>query len=300
MSKSAAPATSHNRKVSVSGCRARPPPSSTTSVSLCTVRTETRTSLRTRCRPIRCSPYCQGANPPSSGMGTAPRPVNQAAIDHLVMGIDGVEVGDERHRGLRRAHGEHRTCPSGQAQLVPHGHDRLREDVIGIGIARVGKPTVALGVDGFEVHPQIQADSVDTHLLGGHSGPRVARSHEVSMGVEPPRCGIEASADIEPLDMDGTAEGRHVEWPIQHEAGHIVRAVRRLDEPLTIVGRLGQMAIGPRRSEEEVLLADIPLGLQVEGRRPQDERSGNGSLNADVSHLSPRSRMRRGANPASQ
>src|SRR5262249_55878992 len=126
-----------------------------------------------------------------------------------------------------------------------HGARDLREDVVGVAVARVLQVAVARGVDALEALARVveardardfdeDRPTFDADPLRRHADPDVTRTHDLFLGADPVGVGVDATAHVEPFDHDVAAELRRIGRRAHQHAGAVRRAPLRLQLPLTV------------------------------------------------------------------
>ena len=206
------------------------------SFSVCTSKTGTVVSVRRMALTPAERAGDVGVLPGGRAEAGRTAAVHEEAVELLRERLHPVDVGDQCERRLRLADREHplRLEVAESRGTAPERTGDLGVDVERVRVARVLQRAVPLGVELLEpLARSLRAGHVDLHRdraafhadeLRGHADPRVAPSDDLlpqrgELGV-----GVDAAADVQPLDDDGAAEVVGLLGPANDDAGPVVGA----------------------------------------------------------------------------
>ncbi len=130
------------------------------------------------------------------------------------------------------------------------------------GIDRLETLTRGLGArDSLHVHQDGPAFHPDA--LGGDADPGVAGSHDLLAEAGPFGIGVQAAADIEPLDDDRAAEGRGIGRFAHQDPGAVGRTRVGHEGPAAVGGQGARHLVRRRRSRRCELVLYVAETLQV-------------------------------------
>jgi hypothetical protein len=132
----------------------------------------------------------------------------------------------------------------------------LREDVGRVAVARMLQRPVARRIDRLQAlaleirardrvrHLHEHGSAFDADALGRHAYPRVAGAGDLLLRAHPFGIGVDATADVEPLDDDGAAERPRLRRRAHQHARAVGRARVGRERPATVAGQRAGTANG--------------------------------------------------------
>ncbi len=109
--------------------------------------------------------------------------------------------------------------------------------------------------------------TLDADLLRRDAHPDVAAANELGVAHDPVGRGIEAAADVEPLDDDRAVESPRIDRAIDDHAGPICGGGAGRHAPLAIARQRRGTRVSGRRPRQEILGLGVADVTQVEERR---------------------------------
>ena len=180
--------------------------------------------------------------------------VDEEGVEGLRQRLHAVVVGDHRERRLRLAGGDDPLGPQAAERVAgPERPADLGVDVERVAVTRVLERAVARRVDLLETHAGLigaghaldlhgHRAALDADQLGRHAHPGVAGSRDLLLQVRPLGLGVDAAADVEPLDDDRPAELRLLLRRAHDDAGPVRRRAVGRERPAPVV-RLRRPAV---------------------------------------------------------
>ncbi len=200
------------------------------------------------------------------GRAAVPAAVHHVAVEGVVKGVDGIDVGHQAPGGLGLPQCDHLLHLKAFQQVdigrFPQSLCRLGKHVVGEAVARVFQRAVARRIHGLEVQRchRCARRALYADTLCRYTDPHMPPAQHFHMPGTVGGAGVKARGNVQPFHQHGAAEIRRINRAIDHYPGAVVGAACGLGLPGAVTGQFVQVAERGRRAREEILallVADV-------------------------------------------